>query len=147
VNKDLFSSNPDTAEDKGKAAFPYAADYRNNPELVRFRQQIVAKEQELQEMKDHWTGAMHLWQASLPVLSRLVFAARDRCNCGAGMAYDPVGPGVGPFVSPLNGYWQCSAQILGTADESIAHTPNLPFAFYEILSENQPSANGATTRP
>ncbi len=74
----------------------------------------------------------------------LVFAARNRCDCGAGLAY-PEGIG-------FNGSWECSHILMGCAlpasdPASKQHTGSLPFTFYEIKSENQPSANGATTRP
>jgi hypothetical protein len=89
-----------------------------------------------------------------PLLERLVFAAHSRCPCGAGLAYDPTGE-VGRIEdSPFNGpnAWDCSAILLGTAIESgqpgaVQHTGKLPFAFYEVKSENQPSAGGQTTRP
>lgn len=70
---------------------------------------------------------------------KLVYAATIRCPCGAGLAYRP-GRGV-------EGYWDCSKILLGTADPETQHTAQLPFAFYEIKSENQPSARGASTRP
>lgn len=69
---------------------------------------------------------------------RLVYAARPRCLCGASMAYDPAG---GPF-----GYWDCSDILLDKAKVEVLHTPKLPFTFYEIKSEKQPSVYGATTR-
>ncbi len=74
---------------------------------------------------------------------KLVYAAKSRCPCGAGLAYVPGNPG---------GEWDCSAILLGEAipmdkPGSVQHTAPLPFVFYEILSENQPSAEGATTRP
>lgn len=76
-------------------------------------------------------------------LKRLVFAALHRCPCGAGLAYDPKGES----GKPIHGYWDCSAILLGTADVKAQHTAQLPFMSYEIKSEKQPSANGATTRP
>lgn len=79
----------------------------------------------------------------IPKPDRLVYAAYTRCPCGAGMAYDPAGDSGKPF----GGYWDCSAILLETADESAKHEARLPFAFYEIKSENQPSVNDATTRP
>lgn len=91
-----------------------------------------------------------------PLAERLCYAATARCHCGAGMAYDPFGKSGGypeqgendsPFVGGLSGYWDCSAILLGTANPSVKHEDQLPFAFYEIKSENQPSAHGATTRP
>jgi len=68
----------------------------------------------------------------------LLFAAYVRCPCGAGMAYPK---GIGGF-----GAWDCSAILLGKADKDKTHEATLPFAFYNIKSEGQPSANGATTR-
>ena len=74
----------------------------------------------------------------------LIYAARDRCPCGAGLAY-PKGIG-------RNGYWDCSDILTGRAKpkddpESVDHTPQLPFTFYEIKSELQPSQGFDTTRP
>ena len=86
-----------------------------------------------------------------PRTSTLVYAATARCPCGAGLAYRPGVPEPG---SPFKGAsaWDCSAIILGTAIPSgqpgaVQHTALLPFAFYEIKSEDQPSARGASTRP
>lgn len=88
-------------------------------------------------------------QSTKSKLRGMTFAATARCPCGAGLAYDKtcVSP---PFNVPS--YWDCSAILLGTAIEhgepgSVQHTARLPFAFYEIKSENQPSARGRTTRP
>lgn len=88
-----------------------------------------------------------------PLAERLVYAAHARCPCGAGLAYDPageVGGSDGPHHRP--NAWDCSAILLGEAVPSgqpgaVQHTGELPFAFYEIKSETQPSAGGATTRP
>ena len=74
----------------------------------------------------------------------LRYAATSRCPCGAGLAY--------PLDSGIHGSWDCSDILTGRAVPSgdpgaVQHTDRLPFAFYEIKSEDQPSANGATTRP
>lgn len=73
----------------------------------------------------------------------LTYASHARCDCGAGLAY-PNGIGI-------RGCWSCSDLLTGrkTRDWTLneKHVPELPFMFYEIKSENQPSANGATTRP
>lgn len=74
----------------------------------------------------------------------LLFSAYSRCACGAGLAY-PEGIG-------MHGAWYCSDILLGRAtaagqEGAKTHDDGFPFAFYEIKSENQPSANGATTRP
>lgn len=78
----------------------------------------------------------------------LTYAATARCPCGAGLAYkhrtaEPYSP---------DGYWDCSDILLGRAipsgqEGAKTHTGKLPFVFYEITSENQPSAEGQTTRP
>lgn len=101
-------------------------------------------------------------QRALPLLERMIYAASSRCPCGAGLAYDPAGASGGypppgeksdsVFVGSHGGYWDCSSIILGTAPNkdqpgSVEHIGKLPFAFYEVKSENQPSAYGATTRP
>lgn len=83
--------------------------------------------------------------------AELIYAATARCPCGAGLAYartdeNPDLPYRGPSA------WDCSdiltkrAALSGTP-EAKQHTDLLPFTFYEIKSEGQPSASGATTRP
>jgi hypothetical protein len=83
-----------------------------------------------------------------PLKDRLVFAARTYCHCGHGMAYDPLNEVGRDESSPFKmaDRWTCSAQLLDIADEKLTHTSPLPFAFYELKSEDQPSANGLTTR-
>lgn len=74
--------------------------------------------------------------------SDLIYAATSRCPCGAGLAHPR---NAGPWGDTA--YWDCSAILTGTARIDITHEARLPFAYYEIKSEQQPSANGATTRP
>lgn len=74
----------------------------------------------------------------------LTYAATSRCPCGAGLAY-PLGTG-------SRGAWDCADILTGRAIPSgqpgaAMHTDRLPFVFWEVKSEHQPSANGATTRP
>lgn len=71
----------------------------------------------------------------------LVYAATSRCPCGAGLAYHK---GAGAFGE--DAYWDCAEILLGVADPAVQHTAMLPFIFYEIKSEKQPSAHGASTR-
>jgi len=76
---------------------------------------------------------------------QLIYAAYARCECGAGLAYPE-------DADPFKGYWDCSDILTGRAipkDEpgAVKHSGRYPFIFYEIKSEKQPSANGATTRP
>lgn len=89
-------------------------------------------------------------QRARPLLDRMEFASTARCPCGAGLAYDPVGASGGyPEDGGVSaGYWDCSAILLGTATPGTSeHTDRLPFAFYSIKAESQPSARGVTTRP
>ncbi len=87
-------------------------------------------------------------QRARPLADRLRYAATSRCPCGAGMAYDPAADD----VQRGDGCWDCSTILLGTAIESgqpgaVTHSDRLPFRFWEIKSEDQPSAHGQTTRP
>lgn len=114
--------------------------------------ELYAKAQELRAEADKVAEeASKVRQAELaarPIAERLVYAAYSRCPCGAGLAYDPCHEDESSvFRGPLFGCWDCSAILLGTADQNVKHTGKLPFAFYEIKSEDQPSVNGATTRP
>jgi hypothetical protein len=108
--------------------------------------EIEATEQRLKELNEQARQERKAELDAQPLLERLVFAAYERCPCGAGMAYDPAVEKP-PFRGPAE--WECSAVLLGAAKPEHAgiHSPALPFAFYSIKSEGQPSANGATTRP
>ncbi|OWK34263.1 hypothetical protein [Fimbriiglobus ruber] len=103
-------------------------------------------EAEAAELRKKATAIREAETKAKPLADRLVYAAHSRCSCGAGLAYDPAHDDP---TSPHHGptFWDCSAIILGTADKSVKHTGRLPFAFYEVKSEGQPSAYGATTRP
>lgn len=87
----------------------------------------------------------YLYDVMIPASKHLLFASHARCKgCDAGLAY---------FMGTTASEWDCSAVLLGraqagekNADGTWKH-PTYPFAFYEIKSEGQPSANGATTRP
>ena len=72
-------------------------------------------------------------------LSDLVFAAFSKCKCGHGLAY--------PTNLGIHGGWHCSAILLGNASFTDSHVSAMPFSMYEVKSEDQPSANGHTTRP
>jgi hypothetical protein len=74
---------------------------------------------------------------------QLVYAANSRCPCGAGLAH--------PKKIGRDGYWDCSDILTGRAipkgeEGWVTHTAQLPFVFYEVKSEDQPSAQGASTR-
>lgn len=72
-----------------------------------------------------------------PVFSdeELLYSATALCPCGHGLAY--------PKDCGINHYWDCSAILRGIADPNVEHTGKLPFAFYNIKSEN---AQRGTTR-
>lgn len=72
-------------------------------------------------------------------LDELTYAAYTTCDCGCGMAY--------PKNIGVQGAWYCSNILLGKASKETPHSGEMPFAFYEVKSEKQSSANGATTRP
>lgn len=70
----------------------------------------------------------------------LVYAAWQRCSkCDCGFAYPKE---IGP-----RGAWYCSTLLTDSAADPKDHDDAYPFTFFDIKSENQPSANGATTRP
>lgn len=73
---------------------------------------------------------------------QLAYSAGARCSaCSAGLAH-PLDHADALRMSA----WCCSAVLKGDADTTLKHD-RLPFAFYEVKSEFQPSAHGATTRP
>lgn len=78
--------------------------------------------------------------------AELIYAAYARCPCGAGLAY------VKDALKLDMRYWDCSAILKGEAipkgeEGAVTHEAKLPFVFWEVKSEKQPSAHGATTRP
>ena len=102
-----------------------------------------------QELSRRWTREAEAVEARVNRVLRgdasaafkpndLRFAAYQRCACGAGMAY-PIGCGT-------KGAWHCSAILRGAASRERVHSGPQSFQFCEIKGENQPSANGATTR-
>lgn len=92
----------------------------------------------------------------------LVFAAFSRCRCGAGLAYAREHD----LRKPFSNAWYCSSVLLDTSeqgyevikegglfggrimrgDDGVEHDGAYPFNVFEIKSENQPSAGGASTR-
>lgn len=78
--------------------------------------------------------------------NELRYAAYARCQCGAGLAYVK-----NHDLREVNS-WDCSDILTARAipsgqPGSVVHDGPFPFFCYEIKSEDQPSANGATTRP
>ncbi len=74
----------------------------------------------------------------------LTYAADARCDCGAGFAY--------ANTTGVRGSWYCSDILTGRAipgnmEGAKNHASKMSFIFHEIKSENQPRANGRTTRP
>ena len=70
----------------------------------------------------------------------LRYAAYARCVCGAGLAYPK-----GYDLRDVHCF-SCSDLLKGIKRPGVMHTEPLPFVFYEIKTEDQPSACGATTR-
>lgn len=90
-----------------------------------------------------------------PLLDRLVFAAWNRCACGAGYAFDPDVLVSGELSSPGPSRWECGdmlrydelSQEQQAGVSTSPHSPPLPFETYEVRLENAPGAEGETTRP
>ena len=61
------------------------------------------------------------WFVAQPDATRLVYAQRAACPCGARMAYK-----VG------DDFWDCSAILKGTANPNVKHEAQLPFRFWEV---------------
>lgn len=59
----------------------------------------------------------------------LTYSSTTLCPCGHGLAY--------PKNCGIHHYWDCSAILKGIADKDVQHTTQLPFAFYNIKSENE----------
>lgn len=103
-------------------------------------------EAEAERLEDLWLEARKEYQkyrrehGKVFTDSELIYSAVARCKCGAGLAYAP---------DMDMDAWHCSVVLTtGIVETSSALDHSYyPFAFYEIKSENQPSASGDTTRP
>lgn len=69
----------------------------------------------------------------------LVYSAKARCPCGAGLAMLDIPDGVGS--------WQCSGLLLRTAELGQDHIQSLPHGLSDIMSERHKKARKKTTRP
>lgn len=125
-----------------------------SPEFLAIQAEIAETEAKLVELRKKFDEQYKADGRAQPLLERMTFAAYTRCECGAGMAYDPYqedDPN-SPFKGPTK--WECSNILLyETFDrdkkaevKAAVHSPPMSFNAYEVKSENQPSANGATTR-
>jgi transcription elongation factor Elf1 len=111
-----------------------ARDCGQNAALEAFNQECKAEaERTKQRLSDIALGKNHF------TVYELSFSAYAVCKCGAGLAYPD---GIG-----MHGAWYCSAYLLGNDAKPAIKHEIFPFAFYEIKSESQPSAEGWTTRP
>ena len=109
------------------------------PKEERLEEIYQAEEKEVETKKKRVLAGKDAF-----ILDELIFAATNRCACGAGLAYPK---NIGRF-----GSWTCSDILLGRAIQKgkpgcKEHSQDYPFTFYEIKSENQPSAYSRTTRP
>jgi hypothetical protein len=70
-----------------------------------------------------------------------IFSARSRCKCGAPIAYQE--------GAALDGAWKCwSVMEAERKNETLDGVHDeFPFAFYSVISESSPRADGASTRP
>jgi hypothetical protein len=110
-------------------------EYVTHPKFIEAK----ALEEKASQLKKEAFNEIRDELAKMPLEERLVYSAFAVCAvCKSGLAYDR-------YLAEPNGSWRCSRDLLGL-NMGIPH-PSLPFAFYDIKSENQPSANGQTTRP
>jgi hypothetical protein len=104
-----------------------------------------ALEEDVRKLREQANAKRRAELLAQPLKERLIYAAHVRCICGWGLAYDPASDGEGtPFKGPNR--WECSGILTGDGRRDLKHSAPFPFAFYEIKSDKQPSANGATTR-
>lgn len=121
--------------------------------IVEFR--TYAVKYQIRNKYHELCNKMALWLNRPFKDKHLKYAASGRCRCGAGLAY-PKGLPYAKGLDQKFNYWDCSAILTGKiepekinekdSDDNYLH-PRYPFAFYDIKSEDQPSAFGATTRP
>ena len=80
--------------------------------------------------------------------SELRYSATFRCPCGAGIAYPPDGRPV-ESVFNMPDRWECADILTGRSkpDDGKVYGGPWFFSYFKVNSEDQPSANGATTRP
>lgn len=72
----------------------------------------------------------------------LRYSERARCRCGAGLAYWPAGFFLRSRPAESTA-WVCADVLTGKTEDNDGHD-YLPFAFYEVRSEDQPSRDGQT---
>lgn len=104
------------------------------------RQQRAAAEEIMNEYHKQQRDAFDERMKTNPIFTddELVYSAMNLCPCGHGLAY--------PKDCGINHHWDCSAILKGIHDKTVEHTAQLPFMYYGIKSEGQPSAHGHTTR-
>ncbi len=73
-------------------------------------------------------------------MMKLTYSAFKRCVCGEGLAYIS-------NLKPKDQYWSCSAYLLGIHLTGIRHVEKRPVGLFLVMSELNPRAKGATTRP
>lgn len=101
----------------------------------------------IEEIKAERDKAVKEWRAkgaSSTFADGLLFAATNRCQCGKGLCYKE-GDG-----DATENCWVCieayKANLKGSQSFPYKEHTCLPFFMYEVKSETQPSADGATTR-
>jgi hypothetical protein len=114
--------------------------------VLGFTQNAIAAARSLANAKDDAEHAEVVSRYGHYADEELRYAAGARCPCGAGLAYHK--------RTSIRGAWECSDVLTGRAARqldgvtlAVEHTEPLPFAFFEVKSEDQPSAQGHSTRP
>jgi hypothetical protein len=110
--------------------------------IRKLRTAVCAQfEAQIEELKAKKLAALVSFNAAHPTFEDgLIFSAVMRCKCGSGLCY---------AENEQTNCWDChavfSAQRKGEQPPAGEHTRYL-FYMYDIKSETQPSAGGATTR-
>ena len=105
-------------------------------DVVKYRRELELAKRVLRVRETSFLEAVQRYFKEHPE-DALVFSAYSRCKCGGPLFYR------NGSERGMHGSWSCWAKEKGAEGEHA----ELPFAFYEVKCEDQPSANGATTRP
>lgn len=100
----------------------------------QYEQAIKQKEEAQNTINKYFSEKSEAFKQRLidnPIFTdeELFYSATSLCPCGHGLAY--------PKDCSPGHYWDCSAILRGTQDNSVKHTSKLPFAFYDIKGESE----------
>lgn len=113
---------------------------------IEIQAQIDKKHTELDQLQADYEAAFAAEQKAKPVAERVIFSAKQRCQCGAGLAYDTVRT----FKEPV--MWSCSDILcFDKLDKdqqaaTLAAEHDQPQPFDAVVAENTPPLVGSNTR-